>query len=160
MGRAVEHDPAVRRIQTRLSCLILSLVMSPACLGMNCSLLVVSDWSSGINSLTAQEVRRIYLGVAHPGPDGILRPLRNQSDAVLHEVFLQKILYMSGNAYRYALASRLVRQRVAGPPEYDNQDKLIDQLHADRNAISYLLAKDLPEDGGLKVLLSQPCDPR
>jgi len=148
----------VNRTLIRLAALLIALCISPASPGMDCSLVVVADSSSSVDKLTAQEVRRIFLGVSHKGSGDTLYPLRNTSDPILEEIFLQKILFMSANSYRRALAGRMVRTRVAGPPAYQDQAELIKHLHEDPRSITYLLATDLPDDGSMKVLLSQPCD--
>ncbi|HHJ16365.1 MAG TPA: hypothetical protein ENJ80_06665 [Gammaproteobacteria bacterium] len=138
--------------------LLLALVISPACLGMDCSLAVVANSSAGTDVLSPQEVRRIYLGAPYSSRDGTLYPLQNNSNPILQEVFLQKILFMSRNAYKRILASRLEQEGFTEPPVYDDQEQLLRRLKTDNRAITYLLESSLPTDGSLKILLSQPCE--
>jgi hypothetical protein len=77
---------------------------------------------------------------------------------MLKEVFLQKILFMSRNAYRRALATRLVQLGEAGPAEFRDTNKLIKALLSNPTLVSYLWSSQQPGDGRLKVLLEVPCE--
>lgn len=146
----------MRRLTGWLLLLTLAGVLPPAN-AMECPLLVVADQSAPVAPLSRKTVRRIYLGVHYRTEIGPLKPAHNTSDDVLQEVFLQKILFMSKNAYRRVLASRLVRLREAGPAEYQDIDKLIQALHTNPRLITYIWQSQLPTGGHLKVLLEVPC---
>ena len=157
MGRTMEHDPAVRQLT------VLLLLMTLTGLSLNadaieCPLLVVASQSSPVNALSRKMVRRLFLGVSYQTTAGPLKPVRNLSDAMLQEVFLQKILFMSKNTYRRILANRLVRLREAGPAEYRETNKLIRALNTNPRLVSYIWHTQLPGDGQLKTLLKVPCD--
>jgi len=139
--------------------LLLTVFISPAGFAMECPLLVVAAASSPVDHMTRHELRRLYLGVPYQTRSGQLRPVRNESDPMLREVFLQKIMFMSRNAYRHALATRLVQLREAGPAEYTNTGKLVNALLAKPNLVSYIWNSEQPEDGGLRILLEVPCGP-
>lgn len=121
-------------------------------------MLVVAASSSPVDHMTRQELRRLYLGVHYQTRYGRLKPVRNEADAMLREVFLQKILFMSKNAYQRALATRLVQLGEAGPAEFRDTKKLIQALHSNPSLVSYLWSSQLPGDGSLKVLLEVPCE--
>jgi len=142
-----------------LFALLLTGLISPASFAMECPLLVVAATASPVDHLTRKELRRLYLGVPYQTLSGQLRPVRNESDPMLREVFLQKIMFMSRNVYQRALATRLVQLREAGPAEYTNAGKLISALLAKPDLVSYIWSSDHPEDGGLKILLEIPCGP-
>ncbi|HHH44332.1 MAG TPA: hypothetical protein ENK49_09355 [Gammaproteobacteria bacterium] len=142
----------------RFLLLLLCAAVSPSGHAMQCPLLVVANRSAPVNSLSQKTIRRLYLGVPYQTRNGPLQPVRNASDAMLQEVFLQKILFMSKNAYRRVLANRLVQRREAGPAEYRDVSQLIEGLSANPLMISYLWASDLPPDGQLKILLDVPCE--
>lgn len=156
MGRAMEHDPAVRRLTVLL--LIALVGLSSTAMAEQCPLLVVASQSSPVNALSRKMVRRLFLGVSYQTDIGRLKPVRNVSDSMLQEVFLQKILFMSKNTYRHILARRLVRLREAGPVAYRKTDRLIQALNTNPRLVSYIWHTQLPTDGRLKVLLEVPCD--
>jgi len=148
---------------TKTSRLLLALLLtgfiSPASFAMECPLLVVAASSSPVDHLTRRELRRLYLGVPYQTRSGQLKPVRNESDPMLREVFLQKIMFMSRNAYQRALATHLVQLREAGPAVYTNAGELINALLAKPDLVSYIWSSEQPEDGGLKILLEVPCEP-
>ncbi len=157
MGRAMEHDPAVRQLTVWLLLITLTGLSSTA-MAKECPLLVVASQSSPVNVLSRKMVRRLFLGVSYQTETGPLKPVRNVSDTMLQEVFLQKILFMSKNTYRHILANRLVRLREAGPAKYRKTDSLIQALNTNPRLISYIWHTQLPRDGHLKTLLKIPCD--
>ncbi|GEM_PF-2166667 len=142
----------------RFLLLLLCTAISPSGHAMQCPLLVVANRTVPVDSLSRKTIRRLYLGVPYRTRNGSLQPVRNAADAMLQEVFLQKILFMSKNSYRRVLANRLVQRREAGPAEYRDVSKLIKGLRANPLMISYLWASDLPPDGQLKILLDVPCE--
>lgn len=156
MGLAVEHDLSVKH-RWPLFILLLGVVNPLVGFAMDCPLLVVAARSAPIDYLSRQEIRRLYLGVPLQVEGGTLQPVRNTSDTMLQEVFLQKILAMSKNAYRRVLAARLVRLREPGPAEARDIDKLIQMLLANPYLVSYLWKSDFPENNELKILLEVPC---
>ena len=153
----MEHDIPVR-IPRVLLLLALGCLGMPELHAMECPLLVVASATAPVDKLTRKTIRRLYLGVHYATPQGPLQPLRNMSDPLLQEVFLQKILFMSKNAYRRVLATRLVRLREPGPPEFRNIDRLIEALKSDPLRISYIGRDQLPADGSLKILSEVPCE--
>ncbi len=157
MGRTVEHNSTVRTLPGLLLLLSLTAALSTA-RAEDCPLLVVADLSAPIDALSRKTIRRLYLGAPYQTGIGPLKPARNASNSVLQEVFLQKIMFMSKNAYRRVLASRLVRLSEAGPPEYRDSDELIQALYDNPRLVSYIWQSQLPADGYLKVLLEVPCE--
>ena len=145
----------------RLTVLLLLITLaglSSTAIAIECPLLVVASRSSPVNALSGKMVRRLFLGVSYRTESGPLKPVRNISDTMLQEVFLQKILFMSKNTYRRILASRLVRLREAGPAEYRKPDRLIQALDTNPRLVSYIWHTQLPQGGHLKTLLEIPCD--
>ena len=147
------------RTRWLLLALLLAAFISPAGFAMECPLLVVTAASSPVEHLTRRELRRLYLGVPYQTRNGQLKPVRNESDPMLREVFLQKIMFMSRNSYQRALATRMVQLREAGPAEYTNTGELVRALLTKPGLVSYIWESEQPEDGGLKILLEVPCGP-
>jgi len=147
----------VRRL-TGLLLLLPAAIISLPVNAIECPLLVVASQTAPVDTLPPKMIRRLFLGVPYQTRIGPLKPVRNTSDAMLQEVFLQKILFMSKNTYRRVLASQLVRLREPGPAEYRETEKLIQALYTDPRLISYIWHSQLPADSHLKILLDIPCD--
>jgi hypothetical protein len=99
---------------------------------------IVVSARSGIKAISAKEVRRAYLG-ASIVLDGLeIKPIINQSDKLAGEVFLQKVLFMSAEAYERQLLARTFRGGSL-PKTYENLTDLLSALRKDNSAISYML---------------------
>jgi hypothetical protein len=99
---------------------------------------IVASARSNIMSISAKEVRRAYLG-ASIVLDGVeIKPLVNQSNQLAEEVFLQKVLFMSAEAYERQLLARTFRGGIR-PKTYENFNALLSALRNDNAAISFML---------------------
>ena len=115
-------------------------------------LVLVAGGQSAAAMLSPEEVRKLYLGVAVTKDGKTFLPLCNHTDMVAYEVFMQKIMYMSGPAYERALMTRLVRTTSSiRPPEYAAEKELLQALAATPNAVTYMWA-DKAEAAGLRVV--------
>ncbi len=157
MGRPVESYLPVK-FRWLMLLLLLGIAPPLTVFAMDCPLLVVAAQSAPVDHLTREDVRRIYLGVPYQVGGHTLHPIRNTSSTILQEVFLQKILAMSKNAYRRVLASRLVRLREPGPAEIDDTRQLVRILVNNPYLVSYLWKSDMPGHKQLKILLEVPCE--
>ncbi len=101
-------------------------------------LLLVSSMESTTPSLSLKEVRKLFLGVPVVKNGVRLRPLRNASDPLITEVFLQKIIFMSKRNYERQLVSRVFRLGGERPPVYTNISELIDELRQTPQALTYM----------------------
>lgn len=115
-------------------------------------LVLVAGSQSAAAAFSPEEVRKLYLGVAVTKNDKTFLPLCNHTDTVAYEVFMQKVMYMSGPAYERALMTRLVRTASSfRPPEYAAEKDLLQALVATPNSVTYMWA-DKAEAAGLKVV--------
>ncbi|MEK7716521.1 MAG: hypothetical protein AAB322_02075 [Pseudomonadota bacterium] len=114
-------------------------------------LVLVAGGQSAAAVLSPEEVRKLYLGVAVTKDGKTFLPLCNHTDMVAYEVFMQKIMYMSGPAYERALITRLVRTMSSRPPEYAAERDLLQALAATPSAVTYMWA-DKAQAAGLKVV--------
>lgn len=115
-------------------------------------LVLVAGPQSAAAALSPEEVRKLYLGVAVAKDGKTFLPLCNHTDAMAYEVFMQKIMYMSGPAYERAVMTRMVRTTSSvRPPEYADEKDLLKALAATPNAVTYMWA-DKAEAAGLKVV--------
>ena len=112
---------------------------------------IVTGARSGIMSISAKEVRRVYLG-ASVVLNGIeIKPLLNQSDKLAGEVFLQRILFMSAEAYERQLISRSF-QGGSRPKAYDSLLDLLTALHKDNAAITFMLYETALNTSGIRII--------
>ena len=116
-------------------------------------LVLVAGGQSAGAALSPEEVRKLYLGVAVTRDGKTFLPLCNHTDMVAYEVFMQKVMYMSGPAFERALMTRLVRTTSSiRPPEYAAEKELLQALAATPNAVTYMWA-DKAQAAGLKVVV-------
>lgn len=81
-----------------------------------------------------------------------LRPVLNDSDAEINELFLQNIVSMSDSTYDpYMLRLSLLRGRTQ-PMVYRNEAALIGAVDADPTVAGYAWAKDVAHGPRVKVL--------
>lgn len=115
-------------------------------------LVLVAGSQSAVAVLSPEDVRKLYLGVAVTRDGKTFLPLCNHTDTVTYEVFMQKVMYMSGPAYERAIMTRMVRTASGiRPPEYASEKDLLQALATRPNAVTYMWA-DKAEAAGLKVM--------
>lgn len=113
--------------------------------------LIVSARSS-TEQLDSPLVRRLFLGLTVTQNGSRLRPLLNEADAQIKELFLQNIVSMSDSTYdRYLLRLALLQGRTQ-PMVYKSESELIDAVAADPTAVGYAWAKDVAHDPRVRIL--------
>ena len=103
----------VRRLVT--IALLLCLV-APARPASQAVVLVVRADSS-VTEMDSLSVRKLFLGLPVLVNGSPLHPLRNRSDPLLDEIFLQQIVAMSQPSYDRQMLIFMNRQRSLRPPE-------------------------------------------
>jgi hypothetical protein len=101
-------------------------------------LVLVAGAHSPIARLSADEARRLYLGMPMLVDGKPVHPLRNNSDAMVQEMFMQKVMYMSTAAYERQIMSRVFRAGGSRPPVYTEAKELLGALESDPAAVTYL----------------------
>jgi hypothetical protein len=112
---------------------------------------IVASAGSGIKAISAKEVRRAYLG-ASVVLDGVeIKPLLNQTDKLAGEVFLQKVLFMSAEAYERQLLAQSFRGggRLKA---YENLTDLLAALQKDNAAITFMLYETAANNPGIRII--------
>lgn len=102
------------------------------------SLILVTDKASGITSLTSSEIRRLFLGLPVRKNDRPLVPLINQSDPLLYQVFLQKVVFMSSQTYERHLLESVIQLGGQRPKIHNQQEALIADLHQHPGTVSFI----------------------
>lgn len=136
---------------TLLVCLCL-VSMTGAAQATQRRLLLVCGLESTISSLSHKEVRKLFLGMPIVKEGVRLKPLRNASDPLVEEVFLQKIIFVSKRSYERQLLSRVFRFGGARPPVFTNIRELIDELRQSPEAVTYMWSEQLAFADGLKTI--------
>ena len=116
------------------------------------TLILVSSHNSSIASLSPIEIRKLFLGVPIMHKGQLLKPLRNATDALMTEVFLQKIIFMSKRSYDRELLSRVYRLGGKRPEIYSENTELIKELRDIPGALTYMWSNDIIDNPGLKSL--------
>jgi hypothetical protein len=81
-----------------------------------------------------------------------VHPLRNNTDPVVQEMFMQKVMFMSTPAYERQILSRVFRMGGTRPPEYAEMDALLKALERDPAAVTYLPRELATARPGLKIV--------
>jgi len=107
---------------------------------------------SDIEQLDSPLVRRLFLGLTVTQHGTRLRPVLNEADADIKELFLQNIVSMSDSTYdRYLLRLSLLQGRTQ-PTVYKSESELIGAVAADPAAVGYAWGKDVEHDPRVRIL--------
>ncbi len=115
-------------------------------------LVLIVSADSKVEQLDSLEVRKLFLGltVIHNGDR--LRPVLDEADPRVKEIFLQNIVSMSDSTYdRNVLRLALIQGQIK-PIAYKDIDLLIKAVIADPTAVSYAWAKDVAHNSRIKIL--------
>ncbi|MDX1571908.1 MAG: hypothetical protein R3200_15610 [Xanthomonadales bacterium] len=116
------------------------------------TLVVVASAASRAETLSPSEVRLSYLAVPVELDGSPVRPVLNQSDELLFEVFLQKVMFLSADHYRRQLVARVFQSGGARPPVVRELGEVVSMLEEDPRRISYMWQSDAAELAGLKTI--------
>jgi hypothetical protein len=146
----VERGNSVNKFAATAVFLALLTAATPALAGEQLVLIVSAD--SKIEQLDSLEVRKLFLGltVAHEG--NRLRPVLNEADDRVKEIFLQNVVSMSDSTYDRRLLRLSLIQGQTQPTAYKNITLLINSVAADPSAVSYAWAKDVAHEPRIRIL--------
>lgn len=139
----------------RLLLMLLVGILSPPSLHAQTpksSLVLVANAQSAIKQLSPAAVRKLYLGVPMIVENHRVRPLRNNTDPMVQEMFMQKVMFMSTPAYERQILSQVFRMGGTRPFVYVEIRDLLRALETDPFAVTFLprgLAITRP---GLKIV--------
>jgi hypothetical protein len=147
----MERCDSVKRIAISwLIALLMGVAAQPALADETVVLVVSAD--SKITSLDSLEVRKLFLGmtVIHDGKR--VRPLVNEADPQLKEVFLQNIVSMTEVTYDRRVLRLALQQGLSIPVTYTDVTALLDEIAADPTAVTFAWAREVQHDKRIKVL--------
>ena len=113
---------------------------------------LVAGANIDLGQLDSLTVRKLFLGltVTHDGKR--LRPLLNEGDARLNNIFLQNVVSMSEMTYDRRVLRLALQGGRSIPAAYDSTALLLSALATDPTAVSYAWLKDVEHDRRIKIL--------
>ena len=115
-------------------------------------LVLVASAKSHVAPISATEARRLYLGVPLVQDGHEVAPLRNAADPAIQELFLQRVLFMSAQAYERQMSGRVYRSGGNRIPEYADQRALIDKLLSEPWSVTYMSLDVASSQPNLKIV--------
>jgi hypothetical protein len=115
-------------------------------------LVLIVSAGSTIAQLDSLEVRKLFLGLTVTQDGHRLRPVLNETDARVKEIFLQNIVSMSDITYDRSLLRLTLIQGQRQPTAYRDIAVLLQAVAADPDAVSYAWAKDVAHDSRIRIL--------
>jgi hypothetical protein len=116
------------------------------------SLVLVAGSRSHLPAISANDVRKIYLGVPLVLGEKEVVPLLNVSVSETKELFLQKVLFMSGPVYERHIVGRVFRNGGMRIAEYQDGAALANALSSNLQSISFMAGQDARKQSALKIL--------
>jgi hypothetical protein len=114
-------------------------------------LVLVASASSPVDSLELSEIRRLYLGVPVAVAGQNIAPLR-YTERLAQEVFLQKVLFMSLQAYERQIVTRTFQSGRPKPDESTHASGVTESLLANPFTVSYLPEDVARKARGIKII--------
>jgi hypothetical protein len=140
----------VRNLAAAAFLLLLLSTATPALAGEE--LVLIVSTRSDVDQLDSLLVRKLFLGLTVTHHGNRLRPVLNEADPEIKELFLQNIVSMSDSTYdRYVLRLSLLQGRTQ-PTVYRSNADLINAVAADATVVGYVWARDVAHDARIKIL--------
>ena len=141
---------SLKRLASKV--LLVLLLSAPTPVFADQELVLIVSTNSNIDRLDSASVRKLFLGLAVAEHGQWLRPLLNESEQRVKELFLQNVISMSDSIYdRYVLRLSLTHGQ-SRPPIYKSAAQLVDAVAADPDAVGYVWARDVVHDGRVRIL--------
>ena len=115
-------------------------------------LVLIVSADSKVEQLDSLEVRKLFLGLTVTHNGDRLRPVLDETDARIKEIFLQNIVSMSETTYDRSVLRLALIQGQIKPIAYKDIAQLIKAVIADPTAVSYAWAQDVVHDPRIKIL--------
>ena len=133
-----------------LLALLLSVAALPACADDTLVLIVGAD--SKVEQLDSLQVRKLFLGMTVTHDGDRLRPLLNDADSRVRDVFLQNIVSMTDMTYDRRILRLALQGGRSLPTIFKDKVELINAVAADPTAVSYAWEKDVQHDRRIRIL--------
>jgi hypothetical protein len=133
-----------------LLALLLSVAALPVCADDTLVLIVGAD--SKVDQLDSLQVRKLFLGMTVTHDGDRLRPLLNDADSRVRDIFLQNIVSMTDMTYDRRILRLALQGGRSLPTIFRDKVALINAVAADPTAVSYAWAKDVQHDRRIRIL--------
>lgn len=117
------------------------------------TLVIVAAQDSPVEEITLRQVRLAFLAVPVRIEGTLVKPILNTADRLLHEVFLQKAIFLSDQNYRRQILAQVFRSGGTRPMEADSTRKLVELLVDSPQRISYMWENEARNHSDLKIVL-------
>jgi hypothetical protein len=116
------------------------------------SLVLIVSADSKVEQLDSLQVRKLFLGMTVTHNGDRLRPLVNEAEPRLKDVFLQNIVSMTDMTYDRRILRLALQGGRSLPDIIKDKVMLIDAVAADPTAVSFAWAKDVQHDKRIRIL--------
>ncbi|MDE2349830.1 MAG: hypothetical protein KGL92_15105 [Gammaproteobacteria bacterium] len=116
------------------------------------SVVLVVSAHSRVSTLSAIEVRELFLGMTVAPEGQVLHAVRNASDTRLSDIFLQNVVAMSANSYRRRVLGMALEQGRRPPPAEADERRLFQEVETDPNVVTYAWSSQIAGVRGLKAI--------
>lgn len=116
------------------------------------TLVLIVSADSKVDQLDSLEVRKLFLGmtVVHNGDR--LRPLLNEAEPRVKDVFLQNVVSMTDMTYDRRILRLALQGGRSLPAVYADKVMLINTVAGDPTSVSFAWARDVQHDKRIKIL--------
>jgi hypothetical protein len=148
----MERGRSVKKIAvTSLFVALISAALTmPASADETLVLIVSAD--SKVDQLDSLEVRKLFLGMTVVHNGNRLRPLLNEAEPRVKEVFLQNVVSMTDMTYDRRILRLALQGGRSLPAVYADKAVLINTVAADPTSVSFAWARDVQHDRRIKIL--------
>jgi hypothetical protein len=142
----------VKRRQFMHTIIGVVLLPSAAVYANETNLVLVASSGSILPSIKANDVRKAFLGIPVSVNEKTIVPIVNSSNNDTKELFLQRVLFMSGAVYERHSVGRVFRNGGNKLAEFSDPIALASALNANPLSISFMLAADAKKMTTVKIL--------
>lgn len=118
----------------------------------NDAVVLVASVDSPIDDISSLDIRKTYLGISVTIEGRTVRPLRQNHDERLNQIFLQAVIAMSQRTYERRLLSMMLKFGTPRPVELDTQEDLLEELAANPHTIGYMWQSDAESNPQVKMI--------
>lgn len=133
---------------------LLALLLSVAALPVfaDDTLVLIVGADSKVDQLDSLQVRKLFLGMTVTHGGDRLRPLLNDADSRVRDIFLQNIVSMTDMTYDRRILRLALQGGRSLPTIFKDKVELINAVAADPTAVSYAWEKDVQHDRRIRIL--------
>ncbi|NRA60210.1 MAG: hypothetical protein HRU25_04725 [Psychrobium sp.] len=140
----------------RIKIVIIIAIIAVHILGINNAaakeLVLVSSNATNYQTFSKLEIKKLFLGYPMIKNSTKVQAIRNLSDQLSYQIFLQNIISMSAKNYERRLMSKTFRTGTTNVSLQHSLSQLKQQLIAQRSHVSVMWRHDILEEDKLKIV--------